>query len=84
MPKARTKVKVGQAPGRLHRKERTIRDDWIPAWGQEDDMLNFEEELEKFQPSLEIDQAEEAVMKNDLSDISDLLEQAIDGIRDKR
>lgn len=47
-------------------------------------MLNFEEELEKFQPSLEIDQAEEAVMKNDLSDISDLLEQAIDGIRDKR
>lgn len=47
-------------------------------------MLNFEEELEKFQPSLEIDQAEEAVMKNDLSDISDLLEQTIDGIRDKR
>lgn len=46
-------------------------------------MLNFEEELEKFQPSLEIDQAEEAVMNNDLSDVSDLLEQALNGVREK-
>lgn len=46
-------------------------------------MLNFEEELEKFQPSLEIDQAEEAVMNNDLSDVSDLLEQVLNGVREK-
>ena len=29
-------------------------------------MINFEEELKKFKPSLEIDQAEEAIYKNDL------------------
>lgn len=46
-------------------------------------MLDFEEELEKFQPSLEIDQAEEAVMNNDLSDVSDLLEQVLNGVREK-
>ena len=28
-------------------------------------MINFEEELKKFKPSLEIDQAEEAIYKND-------------------
>ena len=32
-------------------------------------MLNYEEELAKFQPSLEIDQAEEAIMNNDLTDL---------------
>lgn len=36
-------------------------------------MLNFEEELEKFQPSLEIEQAEEAIHKGDSLDILDLL-----------
>ncbi len=29
-------------------------------------MINFEEELKKFKPNLEIDQAEEAIYKNDL------------------
>lgn len=42
-------------------------------------MLNYEEELAKFQPSLEIDQAEEAIMNNDLTDLSDLLEQVVTG-----
>lgn len=36
-------------------------------------MLNFEEELEKFQPSLEIDQAEDAIFQGDSVDILDLL-----------
>ncbi|MDD6035526.1 MAG: hypothetical protein PUC30_04950 [Lachnospiraceae bacterium] len=44
-------------------------------------MLNYEEELAKFQPSLEIDQAEEAILNNDLTDLSDLLEQVITGKR---
>ena len=34
-------------------------------------MINFEEELKKFKPSLEIDQA---VYKNDLRDVTDILE----------
>ena len=37
-------------------------------------MINFEEELKKFKPSLEIDQAEEAIYKNDLRDVTDILE----------
>lgn len=48
------------------------------------DMLNYEEELAKFQPSLEIDEAEEAIMKNDLTDLSDLLEQVTTGKKDRR
>lgn len=47
-------------------------------------MLNYEEELAKFQPSLEIDQAEEAIMNNDLTDLSDLLEQVVSGKKERR
>ena len=47
-------------------------------------MLNYEEELLKFQPSLEIDEAEEAIMKNDLTDLSDLLEQVTTGKKERR
>lgn len=37
-------------------------------------MINFEKELAKFQPSLEVDQAEEAIYNNDLTDISDIID----------
>ncbi len=47
-------------------------------------MLNYEEELAKFQPSLEIDQAEEAIMNNDLTDLSDLLDQVVNGKKERR
>ena len=47
-------------------------------------MLNYEEELLKFQPSLEIDEAEEAIMNNELTDLSDLLEQVPTGKKEKR
>ena len=33
-------------------------------------MLNYEEELRKFKPSLEVDQIEEAVYKEDLTDMA--------------
>ena len=36
-------------------------------------MINFEEELKKFHPSLEIDQADEAIYNQDLTDMADLL-----------
>lgn len=51
---------------------------------EEKGMLNYEEELLKFQPSLEIDEAEEAIMNNDLTDLSDLLEQVTTGKKEKR
>lgn len=36
-------------------------------------MLNFEEELKKFKPSLEIEDIEQAVYKEDLEDLTDIL-----------
>ena len=36
-------------------------------------MLNFEEELKKFQPSLEVEEAEDAIYNNDLTDAVDLM-----------
>lgn len=36
-------------------------------------MLNFEEEIKKFKPSLEVEQIEEAVYQEDLTDMTDIL-----------
>jgi len=36
-------------------------------------MINFEEELKKFHPSLEIGDAEEAIYNQDLTDLADVL-----------
>ena len=36
-------------------------------------MLNYEEELKKFKPSLEVEDIEDAVYQEDLSDMTDLL-----------
>lgn len=40
-------------------------------------MINFDEEIRKFQPSLEVSQVEEAVYKNDTKDITDILEEMV-------
>ena len=44
-------------------------------------MLNFEEELKKFQPSLEVDEIEAEVISEDLTDLSDLLKDILDTTR---
>ena len=36
-------------------------------------MLNFEEELKKFKPSLEVEDIEEAVYQEDMTDKTDIL-----------
>ena len=36
-------------------------------------MINFEEELKKFHPSLEVEDAEDAIYSQDLTDMADLL-----------
>ena len=36
-------------------------------------MLNFEEELKKFKPSLEVEEIEKAVYEEDLTDMTDIL-----------
>ena len=40
-------------------------------------MLNYEEELRKFKPSLEVDQIEEAVYKEDLTDMPDSVKEVM-------
>lgn len=38
-------------------------------------MINFEEELKNFQPSLEVEEAEEAIYNHNLTDMTDVLEE---------
>lgn len=42
-------------------------------------MINFEAELEKFQPSLDVEQAEEAIYNNNMTDITDVLHDFLSG-----
>jgi len=46
-------------------------------------MINFDEEIEKFQPSLEIEQAEDVITNNDLTDVSDILKELLKENKDK-
>ena len=41
-------------------------------------MLNYEEELKKFQPSVEVEDIEDAVYQEDLTDMSDILREMIE------
>ena len=43
-------------------------------------MIDFEEEIKKFQPSLEVDDAEEAIYNNDVPDITDLIAKIMEDI----
>ena len=40
-------------------------------------MINFEEELKNFQPSLEVEEAESAIYNHDLTDVTDILTEMI-------
>ena len=44
-------------------------------------MINFEEELKRFSPIPEVNQAEEAIYHNDLTDISDIVMQMTEELR---
>ena len=41
-------------------------------------MIDFEEELKKFHPSLEVEDAEEAIYNEDLTDMADILIKMVD------
>lgn len=41
-------------------------------------MIDFEEELKKFHPSLEVEDAEEAIYNHDLTDLADILIKVLD------
>lgn len=44
-------------------------------------MINFDEEIKKFKPCLEIEEAEEAIYAYDTKDVSELLSEMIKEIK---
>lgn len=40
-------------------------------------MLNFEEELDKFQPSMDVEKVEDVVYNNNLADIADIIKELL-------
>ncbi|MBO4214267.1 MAG: hypothetical protein IKX99_07560 [Lachnospiraceae bacterium] len=40
-------------------------------------MIDFEEELKKFKPSLEVEEAEEAIYNKNLDDMTDVLQEML-------
>ncbi len=49
----------------------------------EEVMINFEEELKKFHPSLEIEDAEDALYRKNLTDIADLVVDIVKEVKEE-
>ncbi|MCM1498080.1 MAG: hypothetical protein NC124_06390 [Clostridium sp.] len=47
-------------------------------------MINFDEEIRKFKPCLELSQAEDAIYNNDVKDITDVLEEMLQQLNGKQ
>lgn len=47
-------------------------------------MINFEEEIKKFHPSLEIEEAEDAIYNNNISDITDVMIQMVEELKGRQ
>ncbi len=45
-------------------------------------MINFEEEIARFSPSLEISQAEEAILSREIVDVADIIERILQEKKD--
>jgi hypothetical protein len=45
-------------------------------------MIDFEEELKKFHPSLEIEDAEDAIYNHDLTDMTDILKIMLEEVKE--
>lgn len=46
-------------------------------------MINFEEELSRFKPSLEVDAVEDAIVNSDLTDMTDLMMELVKERKDQ-
>lgn len=44
-------------------------------------MIDFEEELKKFKPSMEIEDAEDAIYNRDMTDMMDVLQQMMQEVK---
>ena len=46
-------------------------------------LINFDDEIKKFQPSLEVEEAEDAIYNNDFPDVTDIINKIINKLSDK-
>lgn len=46
-------------------------------------MINFEDELKNYQPSLEVEEAEAAINNHDLTDVTDIIAEMMRQIKNK-
>ena len=44
-------------------------------------MINFEEELKNFKPSLEVEEAERAIYNHELTDMTDVLQEILQDMK---
>jgi hypothetical protein len=44
-------------------------------------MINFEEELKNFRPSLEVEEAEAAICNHDLTDVTDIINEMMNEMK---
>lgn len=47
-------------------------------------MINFDEEIKKFHPSLEVDEAEDAIYNNNVTDLTDILIQIMQETKENK
>lgn len=47
-------------------------------------MINFEEEIKKFHPSLEVDEAEDAIYNSNITDLTDILLEMMQETKENR
>jgi hypothetical protein len=45
-------------------------------------MIDFEEEIKKFHPSLEVEDAEDSINNHDLTDMTDILKIMLEKVKD--
>ena len=46
-------------------------------------MINFDEEIKKFQPSLELEDAEDTIYKDDMPDVTDIIGKILDTAKEE-
>ena len=47
-------------------------------------MINFEEELKNFKPSLEVEKAEQAIYNHELTDMTDVMREMLEELKRSR
>ena len=47
-------------------------------------MINYEEELRKFHPSMDVNEAEDAIYSRDLTDMTDILKELLSEEKEKK